>query len=457
MIGTMRFAIITCIAAPRAHSADFLQMLPVNATDTLPAGKAPATPSIFVVPLTKQYVPVLRGNVTLTHKTAYFGTVYVGSPRMQAFSVVFDTGSGHFILPSEACTSASCQEHRRYKRGASHSVRDVDYAGSARAHSKGLERDTVQIQYGTGEIEGEFVNELACLRDHSEHHSAAAQDDCIRVRLITATNMTDAPFREFKFDGVVGLGLESLALQPEFSFFGQIARAGRLAQTSFSVFISSRDSVASEIAFGGQDPRHIGQGQALQWAPVAKPELGYWQVSIKAVSVGHETLPWCAAGDCVGVLDTGTSLLGVPKAQLKDLHWLLARLVPQSAPGLDCRNAPGPNITFHLGDFNLTLGPEDYSRPMPLQINSTKTNKSQIVCRASLLPVDMAEAMGNKVWILGEPLLRKYYTTYDWGRKQIGFAPSAQTPEMGVSSGRAAEQSGLGSPTGKDAPTSFQI
>ena len=35
---------------------------------------------------------------------------------------------------------------------------------------------------------------------------------------------------EMRFDGVLGLGLESLALDPEFSFYGQMARrlcAGR--------------------------------------------------------------------------------------------------------------------------------------------------------------------------------------------------------------------------------------
>lgn len=416
-----------------------------------------AGPSLFVVPLDKQYVPVMRGNTTVMHKTAYFGTVYVGSPEMQAFSVVFDTGSGHFFLPSDTCTTAACMRHRRYKRSLSQSVKDIDADGAliSQPSSDALERDKVQIQFGTGQVEGEFVQELACLSNHTGEVDIAQRDDCAMVRVITATDMTDEPFGEFQFDGVVGLGLESLALHSDFSFFGQIARLGRLPTKSFSVFVSRHDSVASEIAFGGHDERRI--GEALQWAPVVRPELGYWQVNIKSISVGNETLPWCDTGGCSAVLDTGTSLLGVPRKSLQDFHWLLARILPEAPAGSDCRNSPGPNITFSLGDFNLTLGPEDYSRPKPLQINNTKANRSQIVCRASLLPVDMSESLGARAFILGEPVLRKYYTTYDWGRQQIGFAAAVQPNEPLHSSVEPPRHNIYGSSTSELTPTAVRI
>lgn len=416
-----------------------------------------AASSLFVVPLDKQYVPVLRGNTTVMHKTAYFGSVYVGSPHMQAFSVVFDTGSGHFFLPSDACFSPTCQRHRRYKRGMSQSVQEIDYDGHVIPPntSDALERDKVQIQFGTGEVDGDFVQELACLSDHTGEVDIAQRDDCAMVRVITATQMTEEPFHAFQFDGVVGLGLESLALHSGFSFFGQIARLDRLPSKSFSVFLSSQDSVASEIAFGGHDERRM--SHALQWAPVARPELGYWQVNIKSISIGDETYPWCEAGGCSAVLDTGTSLLGVPRQKLQDFHWLLARMVPETPLNSDCRSSPGPNITFNLGDFNLTLGPEDYSRPKPLLINNTKVNKSQIVCRASLLPVDMSESLGAKVFILGEPVLRKYYTTYDWGRRQIGFSLAVQPADPHAAGAEVPRHNIFGSSGSELTPTAVRI
>lgn len=405
-------------------------LLLINSANALSVHRNDDGRPLFIVPLDKQYVPVMRGNMTVMHKTAYFGNIYVGAPEMQAFKVVFDTGSGHFFLPSESCTSSTCQKHKRYSRSRSSTAMEIDFEGKqiVTNGSASPDRDKVAIQFGTGEVEGEFVQELACLSNHTGDGNIAQNADCASVRMITATQMTNEPFQEFAFDGVVGLGLESLALHPGFSFFSQVSSLNRLPEQSFSVFVSNHDSIASEIAFGGHDERRM--SHALRWAPVVKPELGYWQVHVKAITVGGETLPLCATGDCTAVLDTGTSLLGIPKEQLSHFQWLLARVVKQLSPNSDCRQAPGPNITFTLGDFNVTLGPEDYSRPRPLQINNTKLNKSQTVCRASLLPVDMAATMGSKMFILGEPVLRKYYTTYDWGRRKIGFALAVQPSEV---------------------------
>lgn len=106
----------------------------------------------------------------------------------------------------------------------------------------------------------------------------------------------------------------------------------------------------------------------------------------------------------------------------------MARKVPNNPSEIDCRTFPGPDFVFELEDgVTLTVGPEDYSRATAMRVLQSKTNTSQTVCRASLLPLDGDEALGPKAFILGEPVLRKYYTTYDWRHRQIGFALSAQS------------------------------
>merc|ERR1712066_737742 len=42
-------------------------------------------------------------------------------------------------------------------------------------------------------------------------------------------------------------------------------------------------------------------------------------------------------------------------------------------------------------------------------------------CHPTLMPMDVPEPLGPKLFILGEPVLRKYYTAYDWDKKRIGF------------------------------------
>jgi len=420
-----------------------------------------ANEHVVTLPLDKQYVPVMRGNITTMHKTAYFGTIFVGSPVPQRFTAIFDTGSGHVFFPSTSCGSETCSKHLRYDHQLSASDVALDHDGAiVDQHSE--ERDKVRLKFGTGEVEGDFVYELTCIRDHTDDFSPLP-DDCIMVRVITATHMTQEPFHAFAFDGVVGLGLESLALHPEFSFFGQMTRRGRLREKRFGVFVSRVDDVPSEISFGGYDATRV--SEEIQWAPVFKPQHGHWQIQIRNILVGGEPLPLCTAGDCVAIVDTGTSLLGVPKTQVNDFHWRLARQVPNSEWELDCRGYRGPDVVFDLGVFNLTLGPEDYSRPKALRVNNTKTGSSQVLCRGMLLPVDMGDVLAPKVWILGEPVMRKYYTVFDWGGKQIGFSPAVQPQASAVTflsengaEHHKAKHMVIGSPFGETlAPTIIQV
>lgn len=382
---------------------------------------------IFTIPLDKQYVPVKKNNVTVMHKTAYFGTIFVGSPQPQAFSMLFDTGSGHFFIPSEKCLAPVCRQRHQYQRSLSSTAVDIDHDGNeVPATTDESERDKVAIEYGTGEVEGDFVYEMACLKNHTGEHNFLEEHDCVNLRIITSTTMSEEPFHAFAFDGVVGLGLASLAVHPEFSFFGQVAKINRLRHLQFGVFLSGDDAIPSEISFGGHDARRVASD--LSWVPVFEPEHGYWQIKMKRVTVGGEPFALCEEGDCVGIVDTGTSLLGVPKPELTNFHWLLARRVTDGSQDIDCREFPGPEVSFHFDDFNITVGPKDYSRPSALRIENSKTNSTEIICRSSLLPVDMPGGMGQKTWILGEPVLRKYYTTYDWAKQQVGFAAAVPPP-----------------------------
>jgi len=385
---------------------------------------------VVTVPLDKQYVPVVRNNKIVSYKTAYFGKVFLGLPAQQSFTVVFDTGSGHLFLPSAQCTTETCMKHQRYNRSASASAVDIDHHGQEVAANARV-RDQVNIAYGTGEVTGAFVRETICLADHSGDVATEQSKECVQIRVITATELTKEPFNTFEFDGVLGLGLASLAVDPEFSFFGQLSKLNSLPEDSFGYFLSRSDAVASEISFGGHDARRM--ASELEWVPVHKPELGFWQVRVKSVSVAGEALPLCEEGDCIAIADTGTSLIGAPRQASQRLHWLLARKVPDNPTEIDCRTFPGPDLIFELegagGSVNITVGPEDYSRATAMRVLQSKTNSSQVICRASLLPVDEDEVLGPKAWILGEPVLRKYYTAYDWRQQRIGWALAAQPSE----------------------------
>jgi len=411
-----------------------------------------------VVQLDKQYVPLKRGERVVAHKTAYFGSIYIGVPKQQRFTVVFDTGSGHLLVPSISCASPTCMRHQRYSSRESGSAVDIDHSG-AQVAADASERDQVSVSFGTGEVLGEFVRDVVCLSEHSNlsNSSVEGEASCIRVRVITATEMTEEPFYNFDFDGVVGLGLGALAVDPEFSFFGEMAKRGILPKSQFGFFLSKSDEVPSELSFGGHDETKV--DEPLRWAKVMRPELGYWQVQIKSVKIGGVSVPACDSGECVGIVDSGTSLLGVPAQIIKDVHWKLARKIPGDPAELDCRHAGGPEVVFDLG-FEISLGAEDYSRPTAMRVENNKTGDVQVVCRASLLPVNMGTDEGSNplTWILGEPVLRKYYTTFDWKEEEIGFSLAKQPSASESNAGAKAAHNVLGAPPAQaQAPVHLQV
>lgn len=386
---------------------------------------ATAASNTFTVALKKQRVPVtVRGRV-VSHKAAYYGNVLVGHPQQQNFTVVFDTGSAHFILPSSRCGAEACRHHRRYEL--SSSALEINNDGSPVRANDG--HDEVVVSYGTGEVTGEFVSEVACLGPDVGRVDEQDVDSvkCVRARIIHAHDMSTEPFKYFVFDGVIGLGLEGLALDPEFSFFGQLTRHSSFAPI-FGVFLAASESGdTSEITFGGHNEARA--ASSLQWVPVVSPSKGYWQVSIESIRIGSEQLDICNAGDCVAVLDTGMSSLGVPQTSSPAFHLKLARPVPAGNPAdVDCRAIPGPTLTFDFGSFSIELEASDYSRPAAMLVPRKDSSGADphVICRASLIPLDL-QVLGSNAFLLGEPVLQKYYTAYDTHKQRIGFASAVQT------------------------------
>jgi saccharopepsin len=400
----------------------------------------------YLVQLRRESVPVKRKGVVVSHKTSYSGvlSVGIGDQVPQEFRVVFDTGSGHVALPSASCKSESCQIHRRYDMSKSPSAIPINADGTK--VPEGELCDQVKIGFGTGSIVGEFARDTVCLGSASAGGAQWRDTMCQEVQIVTAVEMSTTPFKNFGFDGILGLGLQSLALSPDFSFFNLLSKGDKLGAAHFGVFLTDDESgETSEIAIGGYNPARL--LQPLSWSPVAKPEQGYWQVEITAVRVNGVELDFCKDGSCRGVMDTGTSHLGIPAPYDKSLAQLLTRDAQDLS---DCREVAAPVLEIEVPGFNITLDPENYMRKLPLragvnvgsskgvvlpsQASSTTTLPPTVLrddgsevehyCRPRLMPVNLPAPVGPNLFILGEPVLQRYYTVFDWKGPSIGFGLS---------------------------------
>lgn len=379
----------------------------------------------YLLPLHRETYSKVRNGQAVSVRSVYYGKVSLGAPKPQEFSVVFDTGSGHVVVPSTECKVQTCREHRRYSLTSSKSAVAVNSDGEPVPDDE--LPDEVTIGYGTGTLTGQFARERVCMGSAAEgdlggavaHKSAGLRPPCSTVNIVMAVEMSDQPFRSFRFDGIFGLGLGGLALGPEFSFFHQLANSSaRPFVPRFGIFLAStEDGEGSEIAVGGHNAARL--AAPLQWEPVALSHLGYWQVQIQAIRVGDQELPLCLKGSCRAVLDTGTSHLGTPRHHLSQLMQMLTVVAPAGAA--DCRNASAPVVSFQLQNITVTLRPEDYMQQEPSQRRGSLVGTQRSVCKPALMPVNFKAPLGPDLFILGEPLLRRYYTVYDWSSRSVGF------------------------------------
>jgi len=498
-----------------------------------------------LIPLRRESVPVYRRGKVASFKTSYSGILSVGTPA-QEFRMVFDTGSGHIVLPAAECRSESCLVHRTFNMSTSSTAVPINSNG--KMIPDGELADQVTIGFGTGEITGEFVRDTVCFNRPSTVIAAqdkareappaegpkteaetnldanavattdATKDEsrdnlCVEMSVILAVEMSTQPFKTFHFDGILGLGLDGLAMNRNFSSYDMLMSTGKMGHNHFGVFLTEgEDGEESEIAFGGFNQKRLLDD--LKWAPVAMADLGYWQIRILAVRINGVELDVCKDGTCRGVVDTGTSHLGVPAPFDGEFADLLTR---EAGDLVDCRNVDAPDIEIVLAERTLTLHPWNYMRRLPLRegvsvsspqgvyVPSAETNATlgmpssadapalataaadnatagnnttppveasaaqaqaapasteaapptsaeavpasteaappasaeaakpatpteeaeappKRFCRPRLMPVRLPEPLGPKLFILGEPVLHKYYTVFDWGEQRVGFS-----------------------------------
>jgi len=382
----------------------------------------------FTLPL-KEYVSVIEVMVPLPnnapanarrlrrklHVTEYYGKIAIGKPP-QLFDVVFDTGSGNIVLPTVKCAEEVCSRHRRYRSQASSTAVQLAYEDDTPLELGQTDRDTTSITYGTGKLTGEYIRDGICFG-----YGVSKSQVCTSADFLGVIQESKYPFMELPFDGIFGLGLSGLSTGPNFNFVSRLGSNESEIEPVIAVFL--RDLGAeedSEITFGSWRADRIRPGQEMKWLPIPKDEAedkGYWLVTMRDVYVRGEPLKLCDdVGDgtrCQVALDTGSALSMASPYQIAVL---------MGAIGLkdDCSNYNQlPTLRFvldaHAGDsFEIQLRPEDY------------LERSDEGCAPSFQPLQLPPNLG-RMWVLGQSLLRKYYSVYDARRWRVGLALAAHT------------------------------
>jgi len=312
----------------------------------------------------------------------YFTEITLGNPP-QTFKVILDTGSSNLWVPSTKCTSIACFLHTKY-----------DSSQSSTYKANGSE---FSIQYGSGSMEGFVSNDLLAIGDLKIKNQDFAE----------ATKEPGLAFAFGKFDGILGLGYDTISVNHITPPFYNMINQGLLDEPVFSFRLGSSESDGGEAVFGGIDPDAY-KGK-LTYVPVRRK--AYWEVELKKIAFGDDELELDNTG---AAIDTGTSLIALPTDIAEMLNTQIGATKSWNGQyQVDCAKVPGlPELSFYFGGKKYPLKGTDYV----LDVQGT--------CISAFTGMDI-NLPGGSLWVIGDVFLRKYFTVYDLGRNAVGFAESA--------------------------------
>jgi len=312
----------------------------------------------------------------------YFSEISVGTPP-QDFKVVLDTGSSNLWVPSAECGSIACYLHSKY-----------DHGSSSTYKKNGSE---FAIQYGSGSLSGYVSRDTVQIGDLKIKDQLFAE----------ATSEPGLAFAFGRFDGILGLGYDTISVNKIPPPFYNMIDQGLLDEPVFAFYLSdTANGDESEATFGGIDKAHY-TGD-ITYIPLRRK--AYWEVDLDAITFGDET----AEIDNTGViLDTGTSLIALPSTLAELLNKEIgAKKSFNGQYTVECDKRDGlPDLTFTLNGHNFTISAYDYI----LEVQGS--------CISAFMGMDIPAPAGPLA-ILGDAFLRKWYSIYDLKKNAVGIAKS---------------------------------
>lgn len=186
-------------------------------------------------------------------------------------------------MPSSECGSIACYLHSKYDASSSNTHKD-----------NGTE---FAIRYGSGSLSGFVSQDILQIGDLK----VAGQD------FAEATSEPGLAFAFGRFDGILGLGYDTIAVNKIVPPFYNMLNQGLIDEPVFAFYLgdANKEGDNSEVTFGGVDPSHY-TGELIK---IPLRRKAYWEVELDAIVFGDSSAD---LEDTGVILDTGTSLIALP-------------------------------------------------------------------------------------------------------------------------------------------------
>jgi len=322
-----------------------------------------------------------KGDVVIQdfQNAMYYGEIEVGTPG-QKINVVWDTGSSNLWVPNTRPWAATTW-HNIY-----------DHKKSSTYAANGTE---FKIMYGSGPVAGFYSSDTVSFSGFKlDKYTFAEINDYSGLGIA---------YRVGKFDGILGLGFDSISVGHVPTVMSQLVASKQLDEPVFGFFLGN--SAVGELEIGGVDSKHY----TGDFTYVPLKSATYWEVELDGIKLGSDSVSTTKKA----IVDSGTSLLAGPTAEV---NAIAAKLGATSVGG----KAWGVNCSAEIPDFTFTVGGKDWV----LKKEDLTLEQSGSTCILGLQGIDIP-APNGPLWIMGDVFMRKYYCKFDWAQKRVGFAAAA--------------------------------
>ncbi|KAF9935339.1 hypothetical protein FBU30_003129 [Linnemannia zychae] len=376
-------------------SVVFAEEAPVDAHD-IPANRNQAS-------VTKHYLRKRQATSDIALTSVYSDVLYtvpmtLGTPP-QKFNLAIDTGSYITWVVSTSCITGAC-------------ANITNHFNPALSSTNQLTANPFAAQYVSGDrVAGQYMTEQYGIGNLNFQAIAG---------LVTLNEASLPP----TVDGIMGLWSTAPDNSP---ILKVLATTKALAKNEIGVWLQANSPVTQvsnrgnapggEITFGGANPTRY-QGDIVYVNCVGNTP---WMLPVGELSVNGRKIP---TGNAQATIDTGTSLMVIPKTIADAIHTSIPGSVHSTEYGwfVPCEgNIP---ITIKFGNFAVTIPYKSFA----IQDNWGRLNTGQVVCLSSAM-YPMGDTVAVQDWLLGAVFLKNVYSIYDFDpalpKGRIGFAQLA--------------------------------
>lgn len=328
--------------------------------------------------------------------SSYYGSIALGTPPV-AYNVILDTGSADLWVADSSC-SQNCQGIQTFNTSSSSTYTNLTEAFS--------------IKYGSGSASGALATDVVQMAGFQVNEQVFATCD------VVSANLLGAPV-----SGLMGLGWQALSASGSVPFWQSLYQANALDEPLMAFYLTRfvNETNAQSLEPGGvftlgttNTSLYTGQ---IDYQNVVSTT--YWTLTLSNLTVNSNSVALPSGSSSQAAIDTGTTLVGGPSAQISELF----AQIPGSAPGTG--NYEGyytypcsttVNVALSFGGQSWSISPDDFKL----------TELSNNQCLGGFFELSSTQSGSSEVtWIVGDTFLKNVYSVFRANPASVGFAALA--------------------------------